>query len=178
MRALPNMTIVAPARRRRDEAVDGADARLAGPDLYPPRQGVRPDRQPARARIQDRPGVVMREAAGPGPRVLVVATGVATTRALAPPRRWHRGASSRDHAHAYGEAARHRGAGRPRREAASSSRSRSTRSSAVSAVPSSSPSRKCPARCRRSSASASPTCSPRITAARTTICWRSGSTRS
>ena len=56
MRALPNMTVVCPARRRRDHAADGADARLARPDLYPPRQRRRCDRLQGRARIQDRQG--------------------------------------------------------------------------------------------------------------------------
>ena len=35
-------------RRARDDAADGGDARLARPDLYPPRQGRRPGRQPRR----------------------------------------------------------------------------------------------------------------------------------
>ena len=48
MRALPNMTVVAVCDAEEMKRFMDADARLAGADLHPARQGLRPDRQPRR----------------------------------------------------------------------------------------------------------------------------------
>ena len=64
MRALPNMTVVAGLRRRGDDAVHGRNARLAGADLHPARQGRRSGRQPAENGFAIGKAIAMRKAAG------------------------------------------------------------------------------------------------------------------
>src|ERR1700730_2327624 len=82
MRALPNMTVVAVCDA--DEMKRLMDQTLGWPGPIYIRLAKGYDPIVSRPELDFRIGkaIVMREAAGPGPRVLVVATGVATTRAL------------------------------------------------------------------------------------------------
>src|ERR1700730_5059092 len=82
MRALPNMTVVSVCdademKRFMDQTLD-----WPGPIYIRLAQRFHPLGSRADLEFKIAKAIVMREAAGPGPRVLVVATGVATTRAL------------------------------------------------------------------------------------------------
>jgi transketolase len=82
MRALPNMTVVAVCdademKRFMDQTLD-----WPGPIYIRLAKGFDPIVSRPELEFKIGKAIVMREAAGPGPRVLVVATGVATTRAL------------------------------------------------------------------------------------------------